>query len=81
MGTCELLSQCSLHAYLSEHKPYALEHLEGDFCKNENAYCVRYMIYKKHGLSNVPRYIMPWDVHGARKFLETLKGDVCKNVM
>jgi hypothetical protein len=74
MDSCELLGQCTFHAYLASHKPYTLEHLEDDYCNDNYAKCVRFMLYRLHGQSLVPGYLLPWDIREARKIIDTLHG-------
>lgn len=69
MSSCELCTQCSLHCYLASQKPYALLHLESDYCKDNFWMCERFKILKKYGIFDVPRSLMPWDLRGARRFI------------
>ncbi len=72
MESCELLPQCTFHACLAKRRPYAVKHLEEDYCNAEYSICVRYMIYRVLGLSLIPSYLLPWDIREARRFLESV---------
>lgn len=72
MEPCELKSQCAFYALVSSRMPRTLKHLEEDYCNVEFSMCVRFMIYRIHGISLIPGYLLPWDIREARIFLVSL---------
>ena len=72
MDSCELLQQCTFHACLAKNRPYAVKHLEEDYCNAEYSMCVRFMVYRILGVALVPSHLMPWDIREARRHLESI---------
>ena len=71
MADCELVVKCPFFNDKMKNMPAIAEQMKTKYCKGDNSYCARFMVFRALGREKVPANLVPNQIDRAEEIISS----------